>query len=58
MNNQPFDDKVTIGPSKMFKFLIEGRDATMTIYTYSQDAPNRIYPPLYVPLYCLEPLII
>lgn len=58
MNNQPFDDKINIGPAKMFKFLIEGRDATMTIFTYSQETPNRKYPTLYVPLYCLEPFFI
>jgi|JI9StandDraft_1071089.scaffolds.fasta_scaffold1488997_1 hypothetical protein len=39
MNNQPFDEKVVISSGKAFKFLIEGRDATMTIFTHNPQMP-------------------
>ncbi len=58
MDHQPLDSKIIIGAGKIFRFLIEGRDATMTIYTYNNEIPTKIYPPLYLPLYCLDPLTI
>jgi len=58
MNNQPFDEKASIAPGNNFRFLIEGRNATMTIYTRSPSQPNKQYPALYLPLHCLEPAVI
>ena len=58
MNNQPFEDKAMIAPGKNFRFLIEGRNATMTIYTRNPSNPNKKYPALYLPLHCLEPAVI
>lgn len=58
MNNQPFDEKVTISAGKIFRFMIEGRDATMTIYTHNPENTSKVYPILYIPLYCLDQLTI
>ena len=58
MNNKPFDEKVSIGANKAFRFLIEGRNSTMTVSTNSPSNPTKTYPNLYMPIYCLEPAVI
>jgi hypothetical protein len=58
LNGTPLEDKFTIMGQKIFKFMIEGRDSTMTLYTQASGSSERTYPVLYVPVYCLENLII
>lgn len=36
-NGQPLDDKFTIGPQKTFRFMLEAKDSTMTIYSKPVD---------------------
>jgi len=53
LNGQPLEDKFTIMAQKIFKFMIEGRDSTMTVHTQNLGSSEKTYPALYVPVYCL-----
>lgn len=57
-NGQPLDDKFTISAHKNFKFLLEAKDSTMTVYSKPIDGGDKIYPVLYVPVYCYDRLVI
>lgn len=38
--------------------MLEAKDSTMTIYTQTVEATDKMYPVLYVPVYCFDKLII
>lgn len=55
MNGQPLDDKFTIASQKTFRFMLEAKDSTVTIYSKPQDnSSDRTYPVLYVPVFCFD----
>lgn len=38
--------------------MIEGRDSTMTVHTQNLGSSEKTYPALYVPVYCLQHLVV
>jgi hypothetical protein len=57
VTGEPIDGNIIVPAQKNYKFIIDGKDSTMQIYTKSV-ASDIDYPTLYVPVYCLQDLII
>lgn len=53
-NGQPLDDKFTVGSQKTFRFMVEAKDSTMSIYTKTTDSAEKVFPMLYVPIICFD----
>jgi hypothetical protein len=57
LTGEPIDGNIVIPAQKSYKFIIDGKDSKMTIYTKS-EAVDVNYPVLYVPIYCIQDLIV
>jgi hypothetical protein len=57
LTGEPIDGNIVIPAQKSYKFIIDGKDSKMTVYTKSV-ATDITYPVLYVPIYCIQDLIV